>query len=200
MKGRSNYDEWKRAAKSNLTIKDLWEVIEDNIPPIISPTTNALAISEITLMIEPTLYNYIKETKWARKVWDDLAKVFDDSGDSRKVTILSILVSIKLMDFDTVENFVNEILLYWQKSKVAGFQIEEQVIASLMLGELPEEYRTLILGIENSGKELTVDFVKTVLFHWIPDLKAKNSENKAMVVRDIGVINFSRKKRKGYKG
>lgn len=64
---------------------------------------------------------------------------------------------------------MNEILLYWRKTKIAGFNIEEQLIASLMLGGLPEEYRAMILDIENSGNDLTVDYVRTVLLQGIPD-------------------------------
>lgn len=72
-----------------------------------------------------------------------------------------------------MEKYVNEFLLYWRKSKIAGFNVEEQVIASLMLGGLPDEYRAMILGIENSGKELTVDYIKTILLQGIPDPKSK---------------------------
>lgn len=68
-----------------------------------------------------------------------------------------------------MERYVNEILLYYEKSKQAGFKIEEAVIASLMLGGSAEEYRAMILGIENSGKELTIDYVKTVLLQGIPE-------------------------------
>lgn len=152
LKGRENYDEWKVAAKSYLTIKGLWKVIIAGDPEE-SPETNARAIGEITLMIEPSLYNYVDDSLSAKVVWDGIAKAFDDSGTARKITILNQLVSIKLSIHDTMEEYVNEILLYWRKSKIAGFNIEEQVIASLMLGGLPEEYRAMILGIENSGIE-----------------------------------------------
>lgn len=145
LKGRLNYDEWKVAAKSYLIIRGLWTVVSTEAPE--SPETNARAIGEITLMIEPTLYNYIIDSTSAKEVWDGIAKAFDDSGTARKVTILNQLVSIKLTKYENMETYVNEILLYWQKTKVAGFKIEEHVIASLMLGGLPDEYRAMILGI-----------------------------------------------------
>lgn len=167
LSGRMNYDEWKVAAKSYLIIKGLWNVVSAEHPE--SVETNARAIGEITLMIEPSLYNYVEESTSAKVVWDGIAKAFDDSGTARKVSILNQLVSIKLKDHESMKKYVNEILLYWRKSKIAGFTIEEQVIASLMLGGLPEEYRAMILGIENSGKELTVDYVKTVLLQGIKD-------------------------------
>lgn len=148
LKGRSNYDEWRISAKSYLIIKGLWSAITGEASPDESPETNAKAIGEITLMIETTLYSYIIESNSAKEVWDALTKSFDDSGIPRKVTILNQLVSIKLAKHKSMEKYINEILLYWQKSKIAGFKIQEDVIASLMLGGLPEEYRAMILGIE----------------------------------------------------
>lgn len=78
-----------------------------------------------------------------------------------------------------MEKYINAILLNWNKTKTAGFNIEEQVIASLMLGGLPEEYRAMIFGIENSGTPLTVDYIKTVLLQGIPD-PFKTEEDKSM--------------------
>lgn len=196
LKGRENFDEWRIAARSYLIIKKLWIVIEKPIPPDESPETNALAIGEITLMIEPTLYSYIKETNSAKEVWDGINKAFADSGTVRKVTIMSQLVSIKLEKIGNMEKYINEMLLYWAKSKIAGFKIEEDVIASLLLGGLPDQYRAMILGIENSGKELTVDYIKTVLLQGIKDpilTKSENDEEKAMPAK------FGFKMKKGVK-
>lgn len=179
LRGRDNYDEWKIAAKAHLVIKEVWTVIEDDLSPDSAPKTNAKCISEITLLVEPGLYNYIIDSKSAKAVWSSLEKAFDDSGTARKVSILNQLVSIKLKNHKNLEKYVNEILLYWQKSKVAGFQIEKQVIASLMQGGLPDEYRAMILGIENSGKELTVDYVKTILLQGILELGLERNDEHA---------------------
>ena len=59
LRGMENFDTWKVAVKSYLIIKKLWQVIEEDIPPETSPNTNAQAISELTLSIESSLYNYI---------------------------------------------------------------------------------------------------------------------------------------------
>lgn len=128
-------------------------------------------------MIEPTLYSYIKDSNSAKQVWDGICQAFDDSGNVRKVTIMQELTSVKLTNFSNTEKYINEILLHWNKSKIAGFKPIEQVIASLMLSGLPEEYRPMIFGIENSAKELTVDYVKTVLLQRIKDLILKRNED-----------------------
>lgn len=197
LKGRQNFDTWKVAAKSYLIIKDLWDVIEKEIPPEESPQTNARAISEITLLIEQSLYNYIEDSEQASVVWNGLLKAFDDRGVARKVTILNLLVSVRLNDHKNMEKYINTILLYWNKSKVAGFRIDEDVVASLMLGGLPDEYRAMILGIENSGQDLTVDYVKTVLLQGIIDPLEKDNENKAMQAQcSTGQCNLKKKSKR----
>lgn len=98
-----------------------------------------------------------------------------------------------------MEKYINEILLYWQKSKVAGFKIDEDIIASLMLGGLPDDYQALILGIENSAKELTVDYVKTVLLQGVKDPLEPKEKDKALP----GIVlrqKWKGKAKKNYKG
>lgn len=56
LKGRENYDSWKIAARSYFLSRDLWYVIEKDTS-IVLPKTNARLIGEITLMLEPRLYN-----------------------------------------------------------------------------------------------------------------------------------------------
>lgn len=197
LKGRENFDTWKVAIKSYLIIKKLWQVIEEEISPESSPATNAQAIGELTLSIDSSLYNYIEDSKSACEVWKSLLRAFEDSGVGRKVNILNQLVSNKLTQYKSMEKYINAILLNWNKTRTAGFNIEEQVIASLMLGGLPEEYRAMILGIENGGKPLTVDYVKTILLQGIPD-PFSTEVDKAMptLVLDKG----GHKSKSGWKG
>lgn len=141
----------------------------------------------------------IEDSKSASVVWKGLLRAFDDSGIARKVTILNQLVSIKMKHHRSMEKYINSILLNWNKTKTAGFNIEEQVIASLMLGGLPEEYRAMILGIENSGRPLTVDYVKTVLLQGIPD-PFGTEEDKAMPLMFMKKGCHKSKGKKGWKG
>lgn len=59
LRGRENFDEWKVAARSYLIINDLWKEVTGEHPPGDSPKLNQIAISQITLMVEPSIYNYI---------------------------------------------------------------------------------------------------------------------------------------------
>lgn len=182
LKGRENFDIWRVAAKSYLTIKGLWRVIEEEIGPDLWPITNARLTSEITLMIEPNLYNYIKETKSANEVWEGIVAAFDDKGTSRRVKILRQLNSVTLESGESMESYVNRAQLLWNKTTMAGFKISEDIVASIILGGLPSKYMPMILGVENSGHELTVDYVRNILLQNIPDDAMDDMGEKAMAV------------------
>lgn len=182
LKGRINYDTWRQQVKGYLTIKDLYIVIAKDIDPDESPLTNAKCIAEITLLVETSLLSYITNTDSAKEVWDSLANAFEDRGTTRKITILKQLISVKLTQFQSMEKYIDAIIVYYNKTKAAGLVIGEEIIASLMLAGLPDEYLPMILGIENSGAELTIEYVKTILLQGIPDPFQNEQEDRAMPI------------------
>lgn len=108
LKGRENFDTWKRAAKSYLTIKGYWKWM------LAEPTTSTTATelleelkarSELLLLLEESNYSYIDEDETAKKSWEKLTKAFEDSGLSRKVSMLQQLVSLKLKDCNDMEDY-----------------------------------------------------------------------------------------------
>lgn len=163
--------------------------------PYVAIKNDARARAEIILMIEAELYSYVGgET--ASDAWESLRDAFSDKGATRKVTVLNKLVRMTLEAADdNMEKYVQTMLLSWSKVKASGFKIDEEVIASVILGGLPLEYRPMILGIENSGAKLTVDYVKNVLLQGIIDEKGSGSE-KAMAAKCSLTMKKGNKKRK----
>lgn len=149
LRGRENYDTWSLTAKSYLVVKDLWKYViikptfrneseESDIEQ--TPRTSDQkginrTIAEIIFLIDTSIFSFVYGFRSAYEVWEGLKNAFADSGTARKVTILHELVSITLEKTGTMENYVNTLLLYWNKVKEAGFTIQEDVIASLMLGD-----------------------------------------------------------------
>lgn len=166
LRGRENYDTWKISAKSYLVINGHWTCA--TTAPATGDTNDRKllhekALSELTLMIEPNFYSYIVDKTNAKDAWDALEQAFSDSGTCRKVSLLQQWISTKLNDCASMEEYVNSMTSLWTKVKTAGFQINEEVAASLLLAGLPNEYRPMILGIENSKQNLTMDYVKNLL-------------------------------------
>jgi len=165
LKGRENYDLWKISAKSYLVIRGLWSCI--SIEPTAGKTDeiekDLKALSELTLLLDENVYSYISDTDTAKQAWIKLEKAFEDSGLSRKVELLKQLVKLTLEECDSVQDYVSRLVTTCLKAGKAGLKIENEILASLMLAGLTDEYKSLVMAIENSSTKLTSDGVKTLL-------------------------------------
>lgn len=178
LKGRENYDTWQMAAKSYLVIKGYWTSILKK--PTESKTDEVekdlKAWSELNLLLDESIYSYIADTTTAKAAWDSLEKAFQDSGLCRKVGLLKQLVELKMEDCESTEDFINQMMTTAQKVKKTGLKLDDEVIASLMLAGLPENFDPLVMAIENSTKELKIEEVKTLLLQETR-LNNKNTRN-----------------------
>lgn len=166
LRGRENYDIWKRVAQSYLTINNYWSCTKSEVTEATSEAIkdkHEKAMSELYLMIEPQLYPYIEDCDQVKQAWTALSNAFSDSGTSRKVFILQQFASTKYNDCASMENYVNTMTSLWAKVKAVGFKIDEEVAASLLLAGLPAAYQPMILGLENQKTSLTMDYVKNLL-------------------------------------
>lgn len=62
-----------------------------------------------------------------------------------------------------MEEYVSELLALSSRVKNTGLELQENIVASLMLAGLPTEYDSFVMTIENTQKTLSVDYVKTTL-------------------------------------
>lgn len=94
---------------------------------------------------------------------------------------------------------VNEMLKLYAKVTTAGFNIDDKTAGSLLLAGLSAEYRPMILGIDNSGTAITVDYVKNLL---LQNVMFETSDEQALAVKKKGKFgnkkNSSKKKVKCY--
>lgn len=165
LKGRENFDIWKVSAKSYLVIKGLWSCILEEPKENDSDGTakDLKALSELTLILDESIYSYISDAVTTKQAWIKLEKAFEDSGLSRKVVLLKQLVKITLDECESVQDYVNQMVTTCLKVGKAGLKIEDEILASLMLAGLPDQYTSLVMAIENSTTKLTSDGVKTLL-------------------------------------
>lgn len=57
---------------------------------------------------------------------------------------------VKVQDFPSVDEYVNEVLTTDHKLRSAGLQPDEEWVGSIMLGGLTEGYEPMIMGIQRS--------------------------------------------------
>lgn len=167
LKGRENFDTWKLAAKSYLVLKGLWDCFKIESPNEKQLEADLKARSELVLLIEPVNYSYVASKETAKGAWDSLVNAFEDSGNGRKVFLLQQLVSLKLNDCTSTEDYVNRMSVLAMKVRKAGLDVKDDIVGSLMLGGLPSEYKPMVIGLENSGKAITEDYVKNILLQEI---------------------------------
>lgn len=194
LRGRENYDTWKLAAKSFLVIKGLWWCTQKE-PDASKPaeTENDLkAWSELILLLDENLYSYIANTTTAKSAWENLEKSFEDSGLSRKVELLKQLVKLTLADCESIEDYVSRMTSMLIKVIKAGLKIDDEVLASLMLAGLPDEFRSLVMAIENSESKLTSEAVKTLLLQDTRLSASCNSDSSAalFVKKNSGTFKY----------
>lgn len=183
--GKVNYDTWKIYAKSFLVIKGLWSCTEAALAADATDKdkeNDLIAWSQINLLVHESVLSYIIDTSTAHSAWKSLQTAFEDSGLCRKVELLKDLVQINLDECDSVESYVNKITMTSLKVTRTGLKLDEEVVASLMLAGLPDDFTSLVMAIENSTAKLTLDSVKTLLLQE-PRLARKKSSNGALLVQ-----------------
>lgn len=183
--GRENYDTWKIYAKSFLVIKGLWACTQAELAADATAANkekDLKAWSEINLLVHKSVLSYIINTTTAHQAWESLQTAFEDSGLCRKVELLKQLVQLTLDQCESVEDYINKVTMTSLKVQRTGLNLDDELIASLMLAGLPDEYKSLVMAIENSAAKLTLDSVKTLLLQ-DPKLVNKKNSNGAFMVK-----------------
>lgn len=155
LKGRENYDTWKFALQAYLEHEELWDCVLEESK---EKKKDVKAKSKIILFIEPVNFVHVKNAKTAKEAWENLKLAFEDSGLTRKVGLLRILITTRLKDCSSIEDYVNTIINTAHKLSGIGLVVTDEWIGALLLAGLPETYQPMIMGIETSGNAITGDY------------------------------------------
>lgn len=131
------------------------------------------ARSKIILSVDP--HAHIQDTSTAADARTKLKEAFEDSGLTRKVSLLRTLVTTQLEKYQSVEEYVNIIITTAHKLNGLDFKVLNEWVGILLFARLPDDYRPMIMGLESSGTPITADSIKTKL---LQDVKiSKNGES-----------------------
>ncbi|CAG4913463.1 unnamed protein product [Colias eurytheme] len=159
--GRDNYATWRFAVQTYLQHEELWDCIVDD--QTLDKRKDTKARSKIILLVDPVNYVHIQEAKTAKEVWENLSRVFDDSGLTRRVGLLRDLCNTTLEGCPNVEEYVSKIMTTAHKLRNIGFQVDDEWLGTMLLSGLPETYKPMIIAIESSGMKISSDSVKSKL-------------------------------------
>lgn len=70
---------------------------------------------------------------------------------------------MKSNDHPSMEEYINQVTMTSLKVKKTGLKLDDEIVASLMLAGLPNEFSPLVMAYENSSEKLTTEGVKTLL-------------------------------------
>lgn len=171
--GRENYDTWKFAVQTYLEHEELWESVRGTDQDTKKDTK---ARSKIILLVDPLNYVHVQTAKTAKEAWDNLASAFQDTGLTRRVGLLRTLITTSLENSDSVEDYVNKIIITAHKLSNIGLKVSDEWVGTILLAGLPDSYKPMIMGIESSGTPVTADSIKTKLLQDISVLKGENGQ------------------------
>ena len=171
LKGRENYSEWCFAAENFLVLEGTLGCIKaEPGQPVIGAAEDAKTRAKLILTIDPPIYVHIKEVKTTKELWDKLKSLFDDSGFTRRISLLRNLISIRLENCISMTAYVTQIVETGQKLAGTGFNINDEWIGSLLLAGLTEKFSPMIMAIEHSGMSITTDAIKSKLLDMEPEV------------------------------
>jgi hypothetical protein len=170
LKGRENYDDWAFAVENFLIL----EGVDLSSQQVLNEESDRKARAKMILTVDPSLYVHIKGEATVRNTWNKLKSLFDDSGYTRKISLLRNLISIRLETCESMIVYVTQLVETAQKLKGTGFEISDEWIGSLLLAGLPEKFSPMIMAIEHSGMSLSADAIKTKLLDMSADFEVKS--------------------------
>jgi len=186
LRGRENYNTWQFALESYLELDGLWKCVLGTEPDI---EKNARARAKIVLCIEPINYVHIQNATTAKEMWDKLKTAFEDTGLTRKVGLLKKMVTAKLENCDSVEQYVTEIITTAHQLNGIGLEVKEEWVGTILLADLLDRYSPIIMALESSGVPITGNSIKTKL---LQEVKTLDNEKHKSVKSDTAYYSKKR--------
>jgi len=158
--GRENYADWAFAVQNVFILEGLSKCLDGSETDTVMVSK---AKAKVILTLDSSLFIHVKNTSTAKEVWDKLKKLYEDSGFARKIGLLRKLISLRLDNCESMENYVNQVIDTSQKLERCGFQLSQELIGSLMLAGLTDKFEPMVIAIEHAGIDVTADSIKSRL-------------------------------------
>ncbi|CAH2099257.1 unnamed protein product [Euphydryas editha] len=182
LKGRENFDEWAFAVENFLILEGVdINKEDDKHGGNTASVDEQKAKAKLVMTIDPSLYVHIKSEKTVQSMWKKLKSLFDDSGFTRRISLLRNLISIRLDNCESMTAYVTQLIDTAQKLRGTGFDINEEWVGSLLLAGLPSKFSPMIMAIEHSGLEISTDVIKSKLMDMSDDNVGSNEPESAFL-------------------
>lgn len=166
LKGRENFATWKFAIENYMEFSELSGCLDGTES---DPKKVSKAKTQLIMAIDPVNYIHVQKVKTAKEAWDNLKSAFEDKGLARRIGLIRNMVTTKLDECSSTEDYVNRIVTNAHKLFEIGFEIDDEWIGTFLLAGLTEKYDPMIMGLESSGAKLSSDLIKTKLLQDVDD-------------------------------
>jgi hypothetical protein len=183
LEGRKNYSTWKTQLRYYLSHEELWDLVSTRPGGAANRERETRGLSKIRLLVQPQCLVHLEGVETTMDAWNAWQSAYEDKGVNRRCILLGKLFDVKLKNFNNMENYVTQVLKTAQEIASTGKALDDDLIATLLLRGLTPEYKPMSLALENSGVELTTDYIKIKLLQegYNPNPKASYSSEKVLV-------------------
>ncbi|KMQ87943.1 retrovirus-related pol polyprotein from transposon tnt 1-94 [Lasius niger] len=171
---KENYDTWKMFMEALLVKNDLWQYVSgSSVKPeriagnAASENTarmweqnDAKARSDIVLSISSTELKQIKGCTTSRKVWLKLKDTYQSKGPARKAALLRQLTTLKMSGNGDIRAHLNQFFDVVDKINEIGVKIDADLLSTLLLLNLPNEFENFRCAIEARDMLPTLDTLR----------------------------------------
>lgn len=171
---KENYDTWKMFMEALLVKNDLWQYVSGTSvkPEVIPGNTasenaarvwvqdDAKARSDIVLSISSTELQQIKGCTTSRKVWLKLKDTYQSKGPARKAALLRQFTTLKMPGNGDARTHLNQFFDIVDKINEIGVEIDADLLSTLLLLSLPNEFENFRCAIEARDMLSTLDTLR----------------------------------------
>lgn len=166
LRGSENYHTWKFAIKNLLELNDYAKCIQaTNAGACLETDPDKLRKSKarIELSVATSVYVHIENSGSTLETWTKLQALYQDKGLSRRIGLLRKLVTIRLENCESMNEYVSQTFETANKLNGIGFPVADEWLGSILLAGLPSSFEPMIMGLESSSAVLTADSIKSKL-------------------------------------
>ena len=149
-----NFATWSVQMKSLLITQDLWDTVESDCPKnpeeqLVWKKGDQKALATIILSVKSSELIHIKSCATAKCAWNTLSGLYKANTACRKVNLFKSLVRFKFNPGEKISSQIGEFRGIVDDMKNIGVELNEDLVAVLLLCALPEEMENFVVAVES---------------------------------------------------
>lgn len=166
----NNYDSWSIQMRSVLIHSGFWKIVNGQTPKAEEAVAKAKwesddekALASIFLSVKPTQLGYIRSCTTSHQAWKKLEDTYMPRGPLQKVSLYKKLTNLRMTENSNVVQYLNEFSEIYDKLKETGIEIQEELLAIMLMSSLPKEFDNFVIAMETRDTLPSLSILKQKL-------------------------------------